>query len=116
MANVQIHELSSHSGALGSTDYLATDDGTNTTKIAVTELTALMITTQSFNSLPKTISDARIKANMVVLNSWLSNPSAQTSDWEITTSDGSIEIGTTGTISGSTTATLIIGIGTAINE
>lgn len=68
----------------------------------------LVITSASFSSLPQTISDARITSDHVVLNSVLSNPSAQTGDWTVTTLDGSVTI--SGTISGSTTLTLYLGI------
>jgi DNA-binding FrmR family transcriptional regulator len=38
MANIQIHELNNHVGALGRDDYLPTDNGVNTTKIAFTDI------------------------------------------------------------------------------
>lgn len=131
MANIQIHELSDHIGALSLGDYLATDDGTNTTKIPVTaisdmaaaeavtqaeeELTpqisnmaVLVVSIPSFSSLPLAVSNANITNDMVVVNSELGTPSAQTDDWTITTTDGSIEIGPSGTISGSTTLKLYL--------
>lgn len=60
----------------------------------------------SFSTLPQTVSDRRITGDMVVVNSVLSNPSAQTGDWEVTTSNGSLTI--TGTMSGSTGLTLYL--------
>lgn len=60
----------------------------------------------SFSTLPQTVSDRRITGDMVVVNSVLSNPSAQTGDWEVTTSNGSLTI--TGTMSGSTDLTLYL--------
>lgn len=60
----------------------------------------------SFSSLPQTHTDDRIKANHVVVNSILGTPSAQTGDWTVTTSDGSLTVA--GTISGSTTLTLYL--------
>lgn len=60
----------------------------------------------SFSTLPQTVSDRRITDDMVVVNSVLSNPSAQTGDWEVTTSNGSLTI--TGTMSGSTGLTLYL--------
>jgi hypothetical protein len=74
----------------------------------IRNLKILEITSTSFNSLPQTINDAAITADHVVLNSVLSNPSAQTGDWTVTTSAGSLTI--SGTISGSTTITLYLGI------
>lgn len=72
----------------------------------VDELPTLVITTSSFSALPQTISNTDIKSNHVVVNSVLSNPSAQTGDWTVTTSDGSLTIA--GSISGSTTLTLYL--------
>lgn len=66
----------------------------------------LVLTTSAFSSLPQTISNTAITANHVVINSVLSNPSAQTGDWTVTTSNGSLSI--SGSISGSTTITLYL--------
>ena len=71
-------------------------------------LKTLVLTSNSFSSLPQTISNANIAANHVVINSVLSNPSAQTGDWTVTTSAGSAVI--SGSISGSTTVTLYLAI------
>ena len=79
----------------------ATDSG-----VTVTELKTLVVESSSFNSLPQTLSDAGITSDHVVMNSVLSNPSAQTGDWTITTSSGSLTIA--GSISGSTTITLYL--------
>ena len=62
------------------------------------------ISIEAFSSLPQTITDSKIKSTMKAFNAVLSNPSAQTSDWTITTSNGSMEI--SGTISGSTSMTM----------
>lgn len=67
-------------------------------------LKTLVVSVPSFSSLPQTISNASVTSDMVVVNSVLSSPSAQTSDWTVTTSNGSLTI--SGSISGSTTATL----------
>ena len=66
----------------------------------------LVITSSSFSSLPQTISNNKITAKHVVLNSVLSNSSAQISDWTATTADGSLTV--SGSISGSTTLTLYL--------
>lgn len=69
-------------------------------------LKTLVVSVPSFSSLPQTISNASVTSDMVVVNSVLSNPVAQTSDWTVTTSNGSLTI--SGSISGSTTATLYL--------
>lgn len=110
MANIQIHELNSHAGALSSSDYLATDNGVNTTKIPVTAIsdmaTVMVLSVASFSSLPLTVSNADITSDMVVVNSELGTPSAQTGDWTVTTSNGSLTV--SGSISGSTTLKLYL--------
>lgn len=70
------------------------------------EARPLQISLGTISSLPATISDDRIVAEHIVKPSdcLLSNPSAQTSDWTVTTSDGSLTV--SGTVSGSTTATI----------
>ena len=60
------------------------------------------------SSLPVTISDADITANHEVINAVLSNPSAQTGDWTVTTSAGSAVI--SGSISGTTNITLYLAV------
>lgn len=67
----------------------------------------LRINIATFSALPQTVSFAGITADMVVLESWLSNPSAQRDDWTVTTSAGAVVV--SGTISGSTALTLILG-------
>lgn len=70
------------------------------------ELQPLKIDFTSFSSLPQTVTDTRISEDHICKpgDCYLSNPSAQTGDWTITTSDGAVSI--SGSISGSTTATL----------
>ena len=122
MANIQIHELNSYSGSFSSTDVLPIDNGEDTSKIPVTaiidasvavlepsisELPVLVVDiSTAFSSLPLTVSNVNITDDMVVVNSVLGNPSAQTGDWTVTTATGSLTIA--GTISGSTTATLYL--------
>lgn len=76
----------------------------NATAIAKCE--TLVVSVASFSALPQTITNANIEDDMVVVNSVLSNPSAQTGDWTVTTSSGSLTI--SGSISGTTTATLYL--------
>ena len=66
----------------------------------------LVVSVPSFNSLPQTITNANIKDDMVVVNSVLSNPLAQTGDWTVTTSSGSLTI--SGSISDPTDVTLYL--------
>lgn len=86
----------------------AIDSGTSLTTINtnIENKKVLVITTSNFSSLPQTITNSAITSNMVVVNSVLSNTSAQTSVWTINTTDGSLTI--TGSISGSTTLTLYL--------
>ena len=66
----------------------------------------LVVDVASFSSLPQTITNGNITSDMVVVNSVLGTPSAQTSDWTVTTADGSATVA--GSISGSTTLTLYL--------
>lgn len=68
-------------------------------------ITALALS-DSITSLPKTISDARIKTTMRVVECTFGTPSAITSDISWTTSAGEIVL--SGTASGSTTVDLIL--------
>lgn len=89
-------------------------DGTGLTrfwdgvKAAINAIKTVEVTSSSFSSLPVTISDSNITADHVVVNSVLSNPAAQTGDWTVTTSTGSLTI--SGSISGSTTVTLYLNV------
>lgn len=108
MANVQIHELNSHSGSIGSSDYLATDNGTNTTKIPASDLILLKITVPSFNSLPQTVANASITSDMIVVKAELGTPEAQVADWTVTTTNGSLTVNGTDAIEDYTTLTLYL--------
>lgn len=107
---MQIHELSTFSGTPGDDDYLAIDDGTVTNKISagaiVNSVRVLTVSISSFSSLPRTVSNSAITSDMVVVNYVLSNPAAQTGDWTVTTSNGSLSV--SGSISGSTSLTLYL--------
>lgn len=81
-------------GMLG--DITATLGNQRTVKIEVS----------SFSSLPQSVSDSRIKAGDVVVSSVLSDPDAQSSDWTVTTSAGSLTI--SGSIIGTTSLTLFL--------
>lgn len=68
------------------------------------ELKPLDIPTFSVSSLPKTVSNAKIKENMKIDTYYLSNPSAQIGEWQVSSSNGSLTI--TGSINGTTNVTL----------
>lgn len=68
----------------------------------------LVISISSFSSLPKTVTNTNITSDMVVLKAELGTPSAQTADWDVTTSDGSLQITGTSAIAGSTTLKLYL--------
>lgn len=90
-------------------------DGSTVTfnqKAAVVEVGAggmIVIQTTAFSSLPQTVTNDAIKSDMYAVKAELSVPSAQTSDWTVTTNDGWLTI--TGSISGSTTAKLYLNPG-----
>lgn len=103
---MQIHELDTYSGT-PTNEYLAIDDGTITQKVSALALAGcVVVTTSTFSSLPQTETNSKITEDMVCVNAVLSNPSAQTGDWTVTTSDGSLTL--SGSISGSTTATIYL--------
>lgn len=66
----------------------------------------LEVTIASFSSLPQTVTNSAITSDMVVVNSVLSTPSAQTDTWTVTTGTGTLTV--SGSISGSTTLTLYL--------
>ena len=68
----------------------------------------LKISKSSVSSLPTTISNAAITADMEVIHSVLSNPAAQAGDWTVTTSAGSASI--SGSISDTTNITLYLAV------
>lgn len=65
------------------------------------------ITFAGVSALPQTKNDSRINSSMEVIEYTLSNPIAQTGDWTVTTSNGSVNIA--GTINGTTNITLLLG-------
>lgn len=143
-----ISELNTFVGEPGPEDFLATDNGQETTKIpagdlgvktnmtkaeaiagtsqeqrviqpavfkeAVEELAkgtfskVLVLDIAAFSSLPKTVTNENITSDMVVINSEFGTPEAQTADWTVTTSNGSLQITGTNAISGSTTLKLYL--------
>lgn len=62
----------------------------------------------AFNSLPRTVSNAAIKSNHKVLAYTLGTSRSQSGDWTVETAEGSLTI--SGSISGSTTMKIILGL------
>ena len=106
---MQIHELTTFEGVPGDGDFLAIDNGTETTKVAAGDIIneiKVLVVEDSVSSLPKNITNAGITSDMVVLKAELGTPSAQTSDWDVETTDGGLTI--SGTVSGTTTVKLYL--------
>lgn len=70
------------------------------------------VSASSVSSLPATITNSRILAKHVCVKAVLSNPSAQTADWTVTTSAGSAVISGTSAINGTTDITLYLALKT----
>ena len=86
-------------------------DGTNYNLVAIDTCgKAFKVVLSSVSSLPQTYptsgTDLRIKDDMVCVHSELTNPSAQTSDWTVTTTNGTVTV--SGSINGPTDITLYL--------
>ena len=68
----------------------------------------LQVSLASFSSLPQTVYNAAITSEHTLIRAEVGTPSAQVGEWTVTTANGSATI--SGTISGSTTLTLILGV------
>lgn len=66
----------------------------------------LVVNCGTISSLPKTVANSNITSDMVSVKETFGTPSAQTSDWTVTTTSGSLTI--SGSISGSTTLILYL--------
>lgn len=92
--------------------YIRVDNDDKTIKTYASDFTyqacslSIMLRSSSFNSLPVTITDSHIKSYHYVARCELSNPAAQTSDWTITTNNGSLTIA--GSINGSTMVNILL--------
>ena len=71
-------------------------------------LKVIVVSIASFSSLPQTVSNAAITENHVCIKAELGTPSAQTGDWTVTTSAGSLTL--SGSIIGSTTVKLYLAV------
>lgn len=81
-------------------------DSMDTLSGNVSKLETVVVNCGTISSLPVSFNDSRVEDDMVVLQSTLGTPSAQTGDWTVTTNNGSITI--SGSISGSTTLILYL--------
>lgn len=116
MANIKFSELSSALAVTGGDAFPLVTDGENPVTLKApasiikeymnTDTPVLVLTASSVTELPRTINNANITADMVVVNSYLSNPAAQTGEWTVTPSAGSLSI--TGSMSGTTNITLYL--------
>ena len=86
----------------------STADAYIANKPDIDSLKVLVVTLSSFSSLPATFYETAVTADHVCIKAELGTPSAQTGDWTVTTSAGSLTI--SGSISGSTTATLYLAV------
>lgn len=86
----------------------STADAYIANKPDIDSLKVLVVTLSSFSSLPATFYETAVTADHVCIKAELGTPSAQTGDWTVTTSAGELNI--SGSISGSTTATLYLAI------
>lgn len=94
------------SGVKGAMETTYRDGYVNLTPANIGAAKVIKVTTTSFSSLPTSFSDSNITSDMEVISAYLSNPSAQTGDWTVTTASGSLSI--SGSISGTTTVTLYL--------
>lgn len=84
-----------------------TYDGTNWIITDIVGNGLIVVTKTGVSSLSTTITDEAITSRHVLVSHILSNPAAQTGDWTVTTSNGSLSI--SGSISGTTDITLVLG-------
>lgn len=101
--NSNMDTIDAKMGAVGSTPLQTQINNANAN---IAKMECLVVDCGTISSLPTTITNANVENDMVVLHSALGTPSAQLSDWTVTTANGSLTI--SGTISGSTTLTLYL--------
>ena len=81
-------------------------DGTYFEVVSIERAEPIILDCGTISSLPATMTSQWINRHMVCLKAELGNPSAQTGDWTVTTSDGSLTI--SGDINGSTSLNLVL--------
>ena len=67
-------------------------DGTAELWAEVTKMAVLVVSIPSFRSLPQTVTNSNITSDMVCIKAEIGTPAAQTSDWTVNTSNGSLTI------------------------
>ena len=75
---------------------------------AAVEKNALILTTPTFSSLPKTYSHPDITANHVVVQIVVANPQVQADDWHVITGNGEVRIEGTIATGGQTNVQLVL--------
>ena len=105
-----IHNGTDGVGTVNSVNSIGVDAGTNNITLTAADINAasvpLHISVASFSSFPKPIDNASIKSTMRVIECVWGNPSAITGDVSWSTADGELLL--TGTMSGSTTADIVL--------
>lgn len=86
----------------------STADAYIANKPDIDSLKVLVVTLSAFSSLPATFYESAVTADHVCIKAELGTPTAQNGNWTVTTSAGELNI--SGSISGSTTATLYLAI------
>lgn len=93
---------------------LVTSGGVNTAIANAVAAEIIVVTISGYNGTQTTYSAQGVTANHVVLNSTLSNPTAQTGNWTVTTAADSITI--SGNVNGTTNIVLYLGLnGTSVS-
>lgn len=108
-SDIQMQDSTSVEAKIGT---IQTNASSLTSRVEQLERNDILVSISSFSSLPQTVNSNLITANHRVYSYTLGNPSVQTGDWTVETANGSLNV--TGTISGSTTLELILGVPTAI--
>lgn len=111
MADVLVNALTQITQPTSSDSFVMVNRSTNEGQILdantfLAQTGALALDCGTITTLPATITNVNVTADMVVVNWTLGTPVAQTGDWTVNTSNGSLTI--SGTISGSTTLKLYL--------
>lgn len=105
-----IHNGADGIGTVNSVNSIGVDAGTNNITLTASDVDAptipLHISVASFSSLPKTITDANITSTMRVIDCVWGTPASIVGNITWTTSNGSLVL--SGTMSGSTTAEIVL--------
>ena len=111
MADVLVNALTQITTPTSVDSFVMVDRTTNEGEIMDATLFSrviLEVPCGTVSSLPKTVNDTGITEDMVVVNAVLGTPSAQTGDWTVSTSNGSVTISGSIATGESTTLTLYL--------